>query len=231
VTVQAVVFDFDGVIANSEPLHYRAYQAVLAEAQVDLEEREYYRRYLGFDDEGAFRAIAEDRGLSWSPPFIAELIERKAKRLEALEREGSVLFPGAADAIRATAGMMPIAIASGALAAEVRRVLDHASLTRHFSAIVTAEDTPASKPAPDPYLRAVALLSDVHGRLEPSRCMAVEDSRWGLESARAAGLRTVGVEHTYPASELGSADVVIASMLEFDIAALAKRLGAAAGKA
>ena len=230
-TVQAVVFDFDGVIANSEPLHFRAYRAVLAEARVELAEREYYGRYLGFDDEGAFRAIAEDRGLSWSASFIANLIERKAARLQALEQEGSVLFPGAADAIRSTARMMPIAIASGALTAEVRRVLDHASLTSHFSAIVTAEDTPASKPAPDPYRRAVELLSDVHGSIEASRCVAVEDSRWGLESARAAGLRTIGVAQTYPASELGHADVVIGSMLEFDIAALTKRLGAAAGKA
>ena len=91
--------------------------------------------------------------------------------------------------------------------------------------------TPASKPSPDPYRRAVALLSAVHGEVEPSRCVAVEDSRWGLESARAAGLRTVAVAQTYPASELGPADVVIGSMLDFDIASLTKRLGANPGKA
>jgi len=169
--------------------------------------------------------------LSWSAAFIADLIERKAAVMTALEQDDSVLFPGAAAAIRSTASVMPIAIASGALSAEVRRVLDHASLTQHFSAIVTAEDTPASKPAPDPYRRAVTLLSAVHGQLEPSQCVAVEDSRWGLESARAAGLRTVAVAQTYPASELGPADVVIASMLEFDIAILTKRLGADGGKA
>ena len=230
-TVAAVVFDFDGVIANSEPLHFRSYKAVLDDAHVALNEREYYARYLGFDDEGAFRAIAKDRGLSWSAGFIANLIERKAEHLEALEADGSVLFPGAADAIRSTSSVMPIAIASGALGAEIKRVLDQAALTRHFTAIVAAEDTPVSKPAPDPYRRAVALLGAVHGEMDPATCVAVEDSRWGLESARAAGLRTVGVAQTYPADELGPADVVIRSMLEFDIASLTKRLGAVARKA
>jgi len=225
------VFDFDGVIANSEPLHFRSYKAVLADAEVTLTEREYYARYLGFDDEGAFRAIAEDRGLSWSAGFITTLIERKAEHLKALEAEGFVLFPGAADAIRSTASLMPIAIASGALSAEITRVLDQAALTRHFSAIVAAEDTPVSKPAPDPYRRAVALLAAAHGAMDPASCVAVEDSRWGLESARAAGLRTVGVAQTYAADELGTADVVIASMLEFDIAAVSKRLGAVTRKA
>ena len=84
--------------------------------------------------------------------------------------------------------------------------------------VVAAEDTPTSKPAPDPYLRAVALLSDaVVGPLAPGDCVAVEDSNWGLESARAAGLRTVAVAHTYNAASLGPADLVIPSLSAFDL--------------
>ena len=119
---------------------------------------------------------------------------------------------------------MPIAIASGAIGAEIRRVLEHARLTHHFAAIVAAEDTPQSKPAPDPYLRAVALLAKAHGPIAASECVALEDSKWGLESARAAGLHTVGVAQTYSAADLaGSADIIIPSMEAFDLDALRRR--------
>src|SRR5262249_61361191 len=95
--LRAIVFDFDGVIANSEPLHFRAYASVLAGEGVTLTEQDYYARYLGFDDVGAFAAIARDRGLSWSPGFVRTLVERKAVDLEALERQGSAPVPGPAD--------------------------------------------------------------------------------------------------------------------------------------
>jgi beta-phosphoglucomutase len=117
---------------------------------------------------------------------------------------------------------VPIAIASGARGEEIRRVLVSERLISCFTAIVAAEDTPASKPAPDPYLRAVALLGPACGdRLHPSECVAIEDSRWGLESAGAAGLRTVAVTNTYGADEL-VADLTIRSLEAMDLALLAR---------
>lgn len=211
--IRAVVFDFDGVLANSEPLHLRAFQDVLAGEGLPLSESEYYTRYLGFDDAGMFRAVGLDRRRPFSDADIAELVARKADRMEALERDMSLLFPGAADAVRRLGASLPLAIASGALGAEIRRVLDREGLTRHFRAIVSAEDTAASKPAPDPYERAVQELGRALGaELAPAECVAVEDSRWGLESARAAGLRTIAVTHSYPASELPASDAVLDSL-------------------
>ena len=111
--------------------------------------------------------------------------------------------------------------ASGALRSEILRVLERAGLTEYFAAIVAAEDTPASKPAPDPYLLAVKELARVSGQvLTPADCVAVEDSHWGLESARAAGLRTVAVTHTYSASDLQTADLVVESLDALDPARL-----------
>jgi beta-phosphoglucomutase len=223
VSLRAIVFDFDGVIANSEPLHFRAYRDLLAIEGLDFTESDYYARYLGYDDVEAFGTIAADRGLSWTREQVEELVNRKARRLEELERDDTVLFPGARAAIQLSSAMLPIAIASGALGAEIRRVLDRANLTHHFTAIVSAEDTLVSKPAPDPYLRAVALLSSAHGPLAAADCVAVEDSRWGLESARAAGLRTVAVAHTYDPKELEFADVIIPSIQAFDLEQLQRR--------
>ena len=219
--LRAIVFDFDGVIANSEPLHFRAFRDVLAEDGVTLRETVYYNEYLGFDDVRVFEAVAADQGVVWSTEHRAGLATRKAARMEMLEHDVSVLFPGAEATIRRAATLVPLAIASGALGAEIRRVLDREDLTRLFRAIVSAEDTPRTKPAPDPYERAVALLSEQLGtRLPPANCVAVEDSRWGIASAAAAGLRTVGVTTTYAREELGDADLIISSLDELDLAVL-----------
>jgi len=216
--LRAIVFDFDGVIADTEPLHFRSLCDVLAEEHVALSERDYYARYLGYDDVGALRAIGVDHGRSWTIDHVAELVIRKAVRVEALERDVAVLFPGAEAAIRRAADAVPLAIASGALGAEIRRVLDRADLTRYFAAIVAAEDTPASKPAADPYQRAVLRLADaIGGPLRAADCVAIEDSRWGLESARAAGLRTVAISTSYDASDLGDADLVLPDIDALDL--------------
>jgi HAD superfamily hydrolase (TIGR01509 family) len=151
------------------------------------------------------------------------LVARKAIELEALERDASVLFPGAADAIRRAAARVPIAIASGALGAEIRRVLRREQLDGFFTAVVSAEDTPFSKPAPEPYLHALGQLrAATAAPIAASDCVAIEDSRWGLESARAAGMRAIAVTNTYDeAALMPYADVVIRSLAGLDLDLLA----------
>jgi beta-phosphoglucomutase len=223
--LRAIVFDFDGVIANSEPLHCEAFQDVLAGVGVDLSRPDYYARYLGFDDVGVFKAVLEDRGLQAPAGRIAELVAAKAQRLEQLEEGRSILFPGAAAAIRRLHDELPLAIASGALGAEIRRVLGREQLTACFRTIVSAEDTPRGKPAADPYLRAVALLNGhLASPVVPADCAAVEDSPWGLQSARAAGLRTVAITHTYGRDAL-DAEIVISSLDELRLDQLQQRFG------
>jgi beta-phosphoglucomutase-like phosphatase (HAD superfamily) len=218
--LRAIVFDFDGVIANSEPLHYRAFRDVLGRSGVSFPEKDYYERYLGYDDLGVFRAVCGDRNLSWTAEDLAAFVRAKAETIERLEQDGSILFPGASAAIRRAAARLPLAIASGALGAEIRRVLEREGLAACFHAIVAAEDTPVSKPAADPYQRAVALLSEgASSPVRPTECVAIEDSPWGLQSAKAAGLRTVGVAQTYRVEAL-QADLVIPSISDLDLAAL-----------
>jgi HAD superfamily hydrolase (TIGR01509 family) len=208
--IRAVVFDFDGVLANSEPLHFRAFRDILAEEGLSLTEHDYYTRYLGYDDVGAFRVMASDQKRTVTDGEVASWVVRKAERIEALERGVSVLFPGARDAIARMARSGPIAIASGALRHEIMRVLEREQLAALFAAVVAAGDTPASKPDPAPYSKAVELLRQMTGdSLQAGECVAVEDSHWGLVSAKHAGLRTLAITHSYPANELGEADFVI----------------------
>jgi HAD superfamily hydrolase (TIGR01509 family) len=217
VTLRAIVFDFDGVIADSEPLHFAAFREILAEEGLSLTEADYYARFLGLDDAGVFESI----GANWTAAHILDMTARKAVRLETLEGDRSMLFPGADAAIRRAAAAVPIAIASGARNAEIRRVLDRSGLTACFAAIVGADDTPRSKPAPDPYLLAIAQLRHATGEpLDAAECVAIEDSCWGLESAHAAGLRTVGVAQTYGTADLSAADLVIPTVAALDVAVL-----------
>ena len=220
-TLHGIVFDFDGVIANSEPLHLRAFQKALAEEGLALSEREYFSRYLGFDDVGVFAAIARDRGLPMTDRQNAALVARKGIHLQAMLHAGEVLFPGAADFIRDAAAAVPIAIASGALRHEIEEVLDATGLRSLFGVIVASGDTPHSKPSPAPYLLAFQSLRErTQNGLAARRCVAIEDSRWGLESARGAGLRCVGVTNSYPAVELEGAELIVDGLKSLSISML-----------
>ena len=230
--LRAVIFDFDGVIANSEPLHLRAYQEVLAEIGVTLTSADYYARYLGYDDVGMFKAVASDRDQRLDDGELFKLITAKSERLDVWLGGADVVVPDAIDCVRRLAAALPLAIASGALLKEIEMILERVGLRDCFHAIVSADAGVRSKPAPDPYLRAVELL-EASKHLEPrtkhqkpntkhqapstqdrslSCYVAIEDSRWGIESALAAGLHCVAVTQTYDQGELGHADLVVPNL-------------------
>ena len=219
--LQAIVFDFDGVIANSEPLHLRGFQQTLAEEGLELTAHDYFGNYLGYDDPGMFAALSQQRGLGWRGEDIGRLVARKAEHLQALMRPDAVLFPGAADFIRAAARQVPIAIASGALRHEIDEILHACDLASLFPVIVASGDTPESKPSPAPYDLAFRRLEAAGtGSLERHRCVAIEDSRWGLASAAGARLRCVGVTNSYPAHELIGAELVARGLNDLTLDAL-----------
>jgi beta-phosphoglucomutase len=215
--LQGIVLDFDGVVVNSEPLHLRAFQEVLASTGYMLSAQEYYQHYVGLDDAAMFAAFAADRG-QLAPGRIDELIHAKTVRMQALLRHGSPIFPGASERIQQLSRVAPVAIASGALRHEILLVLDNAGLTGCFSAIVAAGETVRGKPAPDPYARAVEMLARNTGSpIDPARVVAVEDTTQGLTSARAARLRTVAVTTTHPAEVVRDADAVVPTLREVTI--------------
>lgn len=224
--LQAVFFDFDGVIADTEPLHLRAYQAVLQADGIDLNKSEYYARYLGYDDVGLFDALAKDRRISLSNEKIDEWVAAKSSIVEEMLSNASILFPGAAACVKMFAERVPLAVASGALEPEIEIVLEHAGLRSSFAAIASASDGVRGKPAPDLYLLAMAKLKDrLPSPIDPGACIAIEDSRWGLEAAQRAGLRCVAVTHTYPAAELGKADLVVDTLSDLTLSNIEALIG------
>ncbi len=220
----AIVFDFDGVIANSEPLHLETFQQVLATIGVRLDAAEYYERYLGYDDEGALRAVLSDRGLPADDGEVARLIAGKAQLLPRLLASEGILVPGAAACVARLGAVLPLAIASGARREEIELVLEARDLRHQFEVIVASGETPRSKPHPDPYARAIAELGAL-GRIPAgtpaAACVAIEDSHWGIASAQAAGLACVALTTSYPREALGLADHVVDSLDELTPALLA----------
>jgi beta-phosphoglucomutase len=205
-----VIFDFDGVIADTEKLHFEASRLVLAARGVPLDQARYYTTYLGYSDADMAEAIARDQGHVASGAdvqgFVRDFIHEKGQVYERMIASGAVLFAGAAACFARLSAAFPLAIASGSFHAEIEHVLNGAGLLHHFAAIVGADDAPRSKPHPAPYLEAARRLG-----ADPADCVAIEDSTWGLESARTAGMKTIAVTNSYPASQL-TADWIVGNL-------------------
>jgi beta-phosphoglucomutase len=217
-----VIFDFDGVLADSEPVHLHVFQAVLAQVDISLSADEYYAKYLGYSDRDAFLHVFADRGRTISDDELDELLTtKKALFPEAIGDHA--LYPGAAECVAAVAARVPVAIASGALRPEIELILDRSGLRHQFPVIVAAGETARSKPHPDPYARAFALLRE-EGRLRhdatPGDVVAIEDSEWGLQAARGAGLRTLAVLTSYTRDRLPSAEEWLPSIRDVSVEAL-----------
>ena len=225
----ATYFDFNGVLVNDELVHFETFRQVLAELGVDLSEKDYLERYLGFDDAGAFGAVLRDAGRQPSAEQIAQLIEAKRPLYMARARAALPTFAGAAELVRRRAKAGPALVVSGALRDEVELGLEVLGVRAEILSIVSAEDTQVCKPDPEGYLIAMRWLADRGQEAQARRGLVIEDSLAGVEAAKAAGLACVGVAHTYSEGELSGAgaDAVAPALIDIDdtlLAALFRRL-------
>jgi beta-phosphoglucomutase len=218
--LRAVIFDFDGVLVDSEPLHFRSLRDALRPEGFEIAEQEYNEVYLAYDDRASVRIASERSGRRLPVEEVARLADRKA----ALFREmapGVPFFPGARELVLRLAARHPVAIASGALRGEIERILEAGGLLHVFSAIVGADDVSHGKPHPEPYLSAMDRLEAKAAELEPESCLVFEDAVGGIAGALAAGMRVIGVAHSLPASKLAAAHLVVRSLAEADDRAIA----------
>ena len=192
--MRAVVFDFDGVLVDTEPLHYRSLRECLRPEGIAIDEEEYLREYLAYTDRETVRIALERHGIAYDPALVEAVAARKARIFDAA-LDGISFFPGARELVQSLSAQVPLAIASGALRGEIEAILRAGDLREHFASVVGAEDVTRCKPHPEPYLRGRALLDAVES---PSGLVAIEDSSTGMASARGAGLRVIGVANSRP---------------------------------
>jgi beta-phosphoglucomutase-like phosphatase (HAD superfamily) len=213
---RAVLFDFDGVIVNSEPLHFFAMQEALASEKIELTEDEYYRELIGFDDRGAFRNVYQRRGKTLEPKTLLALITHKSERMmDLIRRRRFHALPGVEEFVRALWRHVPLAICSGGLREEIEAMLEGVALRDCFQFIVAAEDVTVGKPDPQGYLLCVRRINDrwaeqAHGPprrpLKPAECLVVEDAPTVISAVKSVGFPTLAVASSYPLMKLAEAD-------------------------
>ncbi len=223
--IQAVIFDFNGVLVDDEAVHFELFREVLAQESVVITDRDYHERYLGYDDRGCFAAALSDAGQVFDDERLDALIARKARRYVEVADLGLRFFPFASETLAAIAARWPVAICSGALRSEIEYALKRLDRRGQVAAIIAAEDAHKCKPDPAGYLQSLDALqthqtmsSSTAGKLlEACECLVVEDSLAGIVSAKGAGMWAVGITHTYNAAQLrqSGADAIIHGLETF----------------
>jgi HAD superfamily hydrolase (TIGR01509 family) len=223
--LRALIFDFNGIIVDDEPIHFELFKQVLAEEGIKLTEADYYARYLGFDDRGAFTAAYREHGRSLDEKLLARLIDRKAIYYQSEIRSKVRIFPGVEKLVTTLVPVLPLAVASGALRQEIETILSAAGLLKHFAVIISAEDVDHGKPEPEIFLKALARLNaqveDGHP-IDAADCLVIEDSKEGIRGARRAGMKCLAVSNSHPTELLQEANAVVRSLEEVDLALLEK---------
>lgn len=211
--LSAIIFDFDGIIVDSEPMHYEAFQRTLESHGLHFSWEEYCETYIGFDDRDGFKEAFKTGGCPLPNRNLKYLIRTKAEIFQQLVRAGRATpLPGAVELILSIPRALPIALCSGALREDILPILNTLGLSNAFTHIITAEDTPKSKPDPAPYRLAIEKLK----LPDPSRAVAIEDTPAGILSAKGAGLKVLAVTNSYDQEFLLDADAVTDSLANID---------------
>ena len=210
----AVIFDFDGVIADSEALHLRAFNVLLKPFGVEISTEAYYRDYLGLTDFECFTQVVADRHLGLDEAAVRDLVARKNRIFKEFAATEGHIIDGVVPFLSLLGDAnIPMAICSGARRTEIQQILDQAGLGRCFETVVAADDVAKGKPDPEGFLLTLEKLNQ--NRRPPivsSQCVVIEDSHWGLSAARAAEMRTIAVTNSYDAAQLTTADLVVARL-------------------
>ncbi len=217
--LRAVIFDFDGVITDSEILHLEAFNRVLAQYDVEITVEDYYKDYLGLTDVECFKALADEGRLKVETQEIENFVKQKNEIFEETLKADSRIIEGVVDFLEMLRqNSVRMAICSGSLLAEIELILKQAQLGRFFEVIVSADEIEKGKPDPEGYLLALERLNqNDNNAILPDECIVIEDSHWGLEAAKAAGMHTVAVTNSFDAEQLALAERIVGRLDELTI--------------
>ena len=217
--LRAVIFDFDGVITDSEILHFRAFNQVLGQYGIELTKQEYYKTYLGFNDADCYGMLIQQGLLKARQEQIGNLIEEKKHIYKELAKTEGKMIEGVRDFLTMLEqNNIPMAICSGSLLTEVEMVLEDARLRHLFEVVVSGEQVKKGKPDPEGFLLSLQRLNENRENpITANQCVVIEDSHWGLEAAKAAGMHTIAVTNSYDAEQLGMAEKIVNRLNELSI--------------
>ena len=217
--LQALIFDFDGVITDSEVLHLRSFNQVLSQYGIRIETKVYYRDYLGLTDVDLFRVMIEKGLLKVDSTKIEILLKQKKQAFEKLAKTEGRIIEGVRDFLQMLSqNSIKTAICSGALLVEIELILQEANLRSFFEVIVAADHVRKGKPNPEGFLLTLRKLNEKsQTQISAGHCVVVEDSHWGLEAAIAAKMHTIAVTNSYDADQLTQAEKIVPQLDQLTI--------------
>lgn len=223
--MRALIFDFDGVIVDSEPLIMELTQRMARLEGWNLTAEEYYRDYLALDDRGIVEHLFQSHGRDLDIRRRDEMVHWKEDAYRQAIEAGLPSIAGAVEFVRRSAARHPLAIASGSLRSEVEYLLGKLGLRDQFAALSTADDCEHSKPHPCSYLTALQRLQALpvfsENNLRASECLTIEDAPAGIEAAHAADMKCLALAHSRPPSELVHADWVFENFSQVNLDSIA----------
>ena len=225
--IRAIIFDLDGTLADTEPLHFEAFARVLRAEGIELDRAEYFSRLIGFDDRDCFATVLRENGRAAPDDVLAALIARKAAIYQGMIAGHDVTFPGAADFVRLCAARFPLIVATGTLRVEAELILARAGVRELFADIIAAEDVEHGKPAPEGFEKAMGRLGfllRLRPPLEPAECLVIEDTVAGVEAGLRAGMRVLALCHNAGPEALKRAEVVRNSLADTDLDEILREL-------
>lgn len=207
----AVIFDFDGVLVNSEPLHFYALHQVLAHEKIEVTEAEYYEELLGMTDQDSFKLLYQKRGRALEPGVLLRLLTQKNEAMmDLIFRRQLKPLPGVEEFVRWLWRRCPLAICSGARSEEVDVTLTGLALRDCFTVVVGADDYPIGKPDPRVYRHTFQLLQAKAAHpIKPAACIVVEDSPTVINRLKPEGFSILAVTNSRPAEALKAADWIV----------------------
>ena len=205
---EAIIFDMDGVIVDSEPCHERAFRDVFAEMGCGETHGIHFADYYGRSDHALWLDFIARHQPKQS---LEELTEWKQRRFLQIIREEEPIFETLPELVARLSGKYKLALASGSFHPVIDVILEMRDLRKFFQAVVSVQDVAHGKPAPDVFLRAAELL-----RVEPGNCCVIEDSAAGVQAARAAGMTVIAITNSLPREKLAQASYVVSSYAEID---------------
>jgi len=212
--IRAIIFDFNGVIADDETPHIVCFQQALAEHGLTLTKEEYYGAYLGMDERTCTRLLLTARDGICDDRTLQQIMERKADLFHIrTATHKPPLFSGVVEFVQAAAPAYRLAIATGGRRLQIDAALAGTPLENIFELIVSAEDCPVGKPDPSIYrVTCERLNAKGSSTIAPAQCLVIEDSLAGIRSGKAAGMRVLAVATTYPIEKLRDADLAVPTL-------------------
>ncbi len=218
ISPKAFLFDFDGVICDSEKLHMWATLATIKSHDLSFSEEYYFEKLFGFDDKALFEHVFEVGDKKLSPELLKDLIVKKNKSFMQMIQNKVIYFDGVIDLIQKfEVQKIPIAVVSGALSHEVEHCLVIGDLRKYFRFTVCADNVMYSKPNPECYELAYTKMQTEVAGLTKKDCWVIEDSPTGIAAAKGAGLNVIGISNTTAKEKLSNADCIISHYREIEI--------------